>query len=163
MVGLIWPRCSGRTRSSPDHPNRVRAGVRRRVKRRAAVASTLHARWGGADVGSCRFSELNRQANVANCGYRCSMAWLLDIVLGSACAGMTASRPAGQFTRERSRRFQPSGPCELSFRYKPLLVSPQEVDPHDDGGHSDYAYNNSDPVTHPMDQISKEIQRERTS
>ena len=59
---------------------------------------------------------------------------------------MTASRPAGQFTRERSRRFQPSGQCEFSFRYKPLLVSPQEVDPHDDGGHSDDAYNNSDPV-----------------
>jgi hypothetical protein len=44
---------------------------------------------------------------------------------------------------------------EFSFRFKPLPVSPQEVDPDDDGGHSDYVYNNGDPVARSMDQTSK--------
>jgi hypothetical protein len=50
----------------------------------------------------------------------------------------------GRSAARRSWRFQPSGQREFSFRYKPLFVAPQEVDPRDDGGHGDYAYKNSD-------------------
>ena len=67
-----------------------------------------------------------------------------------------AKRMLRRLKRERSWRLQRSRQCEFSFRYKPLLVSPQEIDPHDDGGHSNYAYNNSNTVTRPVDQASEE-------
>jgi hypothetical protein len=68
---------------------------------------------------------------------------------------MTPDR-GGRSAAQRLWRFQPSRQCEFSFRYKSLFVPPQEVDPHNDGGHSDYAHNNSDPVTYLMDQICKQ-------